>query len=540
MQKRFWDFKADDLSASLNRWYLGILPMGLYFGFDPKEIDGSGNLNAADLFLRLNQLTTGQKESDADNNFSGKIGKFMAPQGIVIAEELDEIVVPIGANATAHKRIDLIVATTEYVTIEGGAEVVYSVVQGIAALNPVAPAIPFPETQTLIGTVVVGPGVTTSLSQAVCTFTRPNYLTLGNRPDTFAYIDREQAWEYLQTFKSLSYGEWKEPVVIDGELRLTDKSGLYKLTETEPLSISTIAAPYLKNGSVFFLEASGKVTIQPGGATFKTPGDVDFIMQAGDIIPCLVENPDIGTFIIKIIARSDYASINRNSAFKKLVSFSDGEATWADSKLTVGDINYVYYGSEGAKNIDLLSIKPDVTQQTIKNIGIANLTFRNDQVTSEGFGKMITIGLGHIVVKPLQTIDLYWKGGIAYVVGGTFMTEPLIQLWNNNTAWTPITLTADCDFVGIATTHKLSYRRINGDIVLRGRVRRISPVPEGLDTLVGVLPNGFRPLFQSIRELQNSPNGGIRVESNGEVYIDDDSATTPTTYQVHDFRFRND
>jgi hypothetical protein len=419
-QKRFWDFKADDLTSSLNRWLLGIIPMGLYQGFDPAEISVDGFITSSDMNLRLNHATTGQKESDEDNTLTNKIGKFIAPQGIVVTEDTT-IVLPINPNSSGHPRKDLIIATTEYVTIEGGADVVYSVVQGTPAAIPVAPTLPFPNKQTILGTITILGGTTTALGEQHTMYERPPYLFLGNRPDNFAYFDKAQVWEYLQVFKNFSLGTWQNVTAIVSEYLICNvKASLYKTTNSTNEVIVGINAPQLVDGSLFFIEVTdGTLTINPSGM-FSTPEDKLFVMQKGDIVPFLVENPDDDTFIVKVISRSDYASIWRNNAFKGLTSFSYNSATWASNKLTIGDVNYAYYAPADDKTVDMISKKPDVTEQTIKNIGVGNLLFRHNQTPTTGFGKIMTMTERAVLVKPGEDVIIRWKQDIAYVVGGTY------------------------------------------------------------------------------------------------------------------------
>src|SRR6478609_4603976 len=197
-QRRYWNFKDDDATKDINRWLLGILPKGLYYGFD--FVPGPTAWEFA-----LSQGTTGQKETDEDNEFTNFIGKFITPQGVVVHED-GSILLSISPADSDWDRIDYVVATLDYVQTEGGAECQYGIVTGVVGtVTPVEPTLPFPEKQIILGKIYVhaGDGSTDDV-----VYTKPDYLFLGNRPDTFAYMDRNQVFQYIQSFQMMNYNGW--------------------------------------------------------------------------------------------------------------------------------------------------------------------------------------------------------------------------------------------------------------------------------------------------------------------------------------------
>lgn len=198
-QKRYWMFKADDKTADINRWLLGIIPKGLHTGFDAAQINTTTlRLTAPDMVLRINHEATGQTETNSSNTATAKIGKIVMPQGIVAAEDA-ALSFNINANASAFKRIDILIATAEYIEIEGGSEVIYSIIQGTPAAEPVAPVLPFPEKQIIIGELTVDPGTTTALNNKA-SWKRAARLHMGNKPDSFAYKNERNDYSGIQIF----------------------------------------------------------------------------------------------------------------------------------------------------------------------------------------------------------------------------------------------------------------------------------------------------------------------------------------------------
>lgn len=170
MQKRFWNWKDDDLTAQINQWLLGVLESGLYRGFDSIITSGA-------LTLVLHHDTTGVNKVETDLS-SAKWGVILTKQGAVITENAS-ITIPIDVSLGVHDRIDTIIVTHQYSdSIIGGTPALYSVIKGTPASNPVAASIPSPDITTVLGYLRVTTDALTDLGSSV--YTKEAIPTLAN------------------------------------------------------------------------------------------------------------------------------------------------------------------------------------------------------------------------------------------------------------------------------------------------------------------------------------------------------------------------
>lgn len=166
MQKRSWNYKADDLTKDINRWMTGAISPGLYFGFD---FAPSANMN-----LTLNHGTTGFKDVDdaypapAESAFQSLI---VTRQGVFVKEDAAITINGIANGHATNPRIDVVVLSHRINEVAGGETALYSVIQGTPAGSPVAPALTNAQTQIKIGELLI-PALTTALNQVGVTWTR--------------------------------------------------------------------------------------------------------------------------------------------------------------------------------------------------------------------------------------------------------------------------------------------------------------------------------------------------------------------------------
>jgi len=146
MQTRFWNYRDDDLTASIVQWLTGIIPPGRYFGFD--------FLPTANLTLTLNHNTTGFSFVDSVPADQQNISLCVTRQGVVVTEDA-QITLPINAGDPTDPRIDLVILTHEYITTTGGQTALYSVIEGTPDPSPSAPALTDPLRQIIIGELLI-------------------------------------------------------------------------------------------------------------------------------------------------------------------------------------------------------------------------------------------------------------------------------------------------------------------------------------------------------------------------------------------------
>jgi hypothetical protein len=193
-QRRFWNYLDNDSTFDMNLREFMLRDAGRYRGFD---------LQSASLLTT--ELTLGQASGTQPVSIGQVLqpltGAWLSNQGVLVTENA-AITIAFGANATSNPRIDLVIGRHEYVATVGGAVATYSVVQGTAAANPVAPALPLPLKDVIIGRIYVPAGTTLGID---VTYT-PEPVPDHAGDDTIAHIDRLNTWSAHQIFNGV-YGD---------------------------------------------------------------------------------------------------------------------------------------------------------------------------------------------------------------------------------------------------------------------------------------------------------------------------------------------
>jgi len=285
-QTIFWTFKQDDSTDSLNRSTLGMLPAGLYRGFDYDNFS-SGTT------LLLNHTTSGYTEVDAALNISGSKGAIRTKQGAMVIEDAG-VTVPLTGNSAGNPRIDYIVCEHEYTAIVGGTAAIYAQVQGTAAASPAPPTLPNPEKQVVIG-IIYWPASTTTIQNAV--YKKPTV------PDISSY-----GWR--KTYGQLVFSQAAAQVnTSNGKMDLDGKGNFYSagfsfaaINATGLLAITSLshlqdpAVPNTVGGALIYVKvtdsaSSGYPLVLNANLTYPNYSTIspDTYVASGDIIT-LVED----------------------------------------------------------------------------------------------------------------------------------------------------------------------------------------------------------------------------------------------------------
>jgi hypothetical protein len=256
MQKRSFQWKDNDYTDSINRHLLGVIPYGLYAGFDAVFADG--------LTLELNHNTTGVDEVTVPLVRTPKLGKVVTQQGATIQEDA-AISVAITANGSGFARIDTIVIEHTYVANVGGTPAIYKTVEGSPASNPVPSDLPFPEKQVAIGYLYVPAGMTTLTAVGV-SYTRAEIPTLGNNTKILR-SDKVQVIEGRKQLLSV-YGALNN-ANLQGGVMTFDKEGNYYILSAVDNSnyadLATITAKFEGNTNTLDVICGQRVKIVSGG-----------------------------------------------------------------------------------------------------------------------------------------------------------------------------------------------------------------------------------------------------------------------------------
>lgn len=221
-QRVYWNWKDPDLTADLNKWLRGFLPSGVYRGFD-KNVDITSGWN-----FKLSPLSTAV--TIVDNALDEvPTSVLVTRQGSIVTETGDIVLAITPANATLP-RIDLIICTHVYDEIVGGTSAVYSVVEGTLNASPVAPSVPNPLTDVVIGQLLV-PQL--ALSVTSCTWTKASVPEFANKPASIPLTQRNTA-NGVATLGSDSYVNSLLPALA------TDAWLRDKITTNEKVAIENI------------------------------------------------------------------------------------------------------------------------------------------------------------------------------------------------------------------------------------------------------------------------------------------------------------
>lgn len=173
-QKLFWNWQQVLTSYDLGQSFMGILFPGRYCGFDTKSFSG--------MTLSLTHAGSGIIQTDINGTVTTATGVWVNKQGMCVQEDATLSIGAIAANSSGDPRIDLILGNYLKPPAAVGSAT-YQIVTGTPGPNPVAPAVPLPARQVILGYLFVPNGTTVDLTN--CIFTPANVPQLGNSNRTY-------------------------------------------------------------------------------------------------------------------------------------------------------------------------------------------------------------------------------------------------------------------------------------------------------------------------------------------------------------------
>lgn len=182
MQRRFWNWRDDDLTADINQWLQGLIDFGRYRGFDA-ALDVS-------MILKINHQTTGATRVTTADNWTSKFGVVSTKQGTII-QEYNTLRFNIDPTPQNRHRKDILIVDHSYEQVVGGEQALYSIIKGeevAIEAQAVTPALTDPVHQTLLGTLNL-PANTTSLNQSGVTYTQAPQPNFANHVDFITTAD---------------------------------------------------------------------------------------------------------------------------------------------------------------------------------------------------------------------------------------------------------------------------------------------------------------------------------------------------------------
>ena len=115
MQRRYWNYLADDDTFDMIWSLVGILPYGPYIGWEFVQVGA--------LTFRLGADAAKQLKTKEDGLEADPMSILITKQGIIITEDADApgTALPVSAGHVSFPRIDAIICTHQYVDSAGGA-----------------------------------------------------------------------------------------------------------------------------------------------------------------------------------------------------------------------------------------------------------------------------------------------------------------------------------------------------------------------------------------------------------------------------------
>ena len=167
-QKIFWNWQQVLTSYEFGQSLMGVLFPGRYCGFDTKAYSG--------MTLSLTHASSGIIQTDISGTVTTATGVWVNKQGMTVQESATVSIGAVTANASGDPRIDLIIGDYLKPSAAVGSAT-YQIVTGTPGAVPVAPAVPLPARQVILGYLLVPAG--TSVDLASCTFTKAYTPLLG-------------------------------------------------------------------------------------------------------------------------------------------------------------------------------------------------------------------------------------------------------------------------------------------------------------------------------------------------------------------------
>lgn len=344
-----FNWEDDDLTASLIAAMRATFPPGLYAGYDVIDFANPGGM-----VLRLS-MVNGTSITLTDNTTQENRGMLIMPQGVNIQEN-DVLDIPINPNTSGNPRIDTIYCEHEYVFAQGAAQAIYNVEEGVPGASPVAPVLPNPEKQIVLGYLYIPDG-TTALTDVGVEYTKADIPAFANDPSIVRTLD---IFQYIIGQKQFKITTQKPYTATRSgvNLEITDKSNMYVLANigTTYLEINNINHVLTAQGYSFRLLTDQKLKITATG-NISLPGNVtQMVVEPGEVLYFydLNDMPGYPATVNYLVIRGGEASRTKINKFFKQQNWNKGTdiTLGVEEKIALpGDGNFYPVIVEGPKNI---------------------------------------------------------------------------------------------------------------------------------------------------------------------------------------------
>lgn len=277
MQKIHLQYKDEDSTYLLNNLLTGILPEGVYRGY-----------NLAGVVGRKLQLIGDAYEVSDSGIVDEKVSILRTPQGCMV-KETEAVDVELAENETASTRVDLIYCEHRYTSVPGGTAAVYKVRSGTEDNIPV---VSDAKTQVPIALVRVPSGWTGGADNIEYErFRTPSFANDASIAHTY----KENEFEVSQKINVITrtpvacfvrYGTLRPRLAIDSDVLIVRSSS----TVPEDIEILDIELPSYSVGRVIHLVAGTTCHLSSIGVISITTGVSILRMGVGDVVTLIADN----------------------------------------------------------------------------------------------------------------------------------------------------------------------------------------------------------------------------------------------------------
>jgi len=287
MEKRIFEFRADDLTFDINGQLNGVIGPGVYAGFDAQLDSG--------LTLKLVHTQSGATFVDGNPAMVEDVGVLRTKQGTIIREdETIEVVISentyTGGHPEYHNRIDTIVCEHYHQEIIGGSQAQYYAIPGGQASDPVPPALTDPTKQTIVGYLFL-PGGCASMDDTGVVFTKVPLPYNPSLPERAYPATYDSVWKKITSaYKNRAF-YYLAPGTVTGDYLEVGVIDLF----TEPGLVATIISDqqfFISSGSgirfsgsavTMTVEAFEEIIVFHAGTTFGDPAGTHLILNTGKV-----------------------------------------------------------------------------------------------------------------------------------------------------------------------------------------------------------------------------------------------------------------
>jgi len=543
-QLRYTNYKDDKSSFNNNIKDIGIVPHGLYRGFD-YDATSSGTT------LVLSHTVNGYSITEIDGSVTSDLGVVRTRQGVMVVEDAAVSITGLTDNSLeSDPRIDLIVLEHTYVETIGGTAAGYTQIIGTPGSSPVAPALTDDTIQVILGELYWPAGAASTDDVGVVYTKAPAPFFV----DSDIFVTKAGVQEITGRKRILhQIGDIATATLdlVSGSIyniKATTDSNMYSIANVGPNYINVIGVdvPFSGDTNYFKVYTLQKLRIVGGGSgaivvpnsvmhieageTFElwdvsgqfgyssntylvTKGNAVLKNSPNKLFAAMIGNKGTGTYgtnLVTIPTTGDYIEVATNFT----TIDTDGGILYFSSTDSLWDgVNTVTKAGRQLV-VKITDSSGFVNGLQLRNTGTSTSTYKKIEFADGGGIRRVGNGASAVYLKLLEETDKFI----------------VLEYWVNE-QWIASGMTPD----GVSP---VQYSRQGNTVFIRGVSYDAAPISVTTSVLLFTLPLGYNPsvpfkyitaatysgsLTQAIIEIDGSGNvrlrGDLAVASNSGVWL---------------------